>query len=800
MGTVMITTPSSFGDHLRRFRKRKNLTQQRLADLIGVHRNTVSGWERGDYLPESRTTVLETAQQLGLAQDETRQLLEASLTALAPYWTVPFHRNPCFTGRAAILEALHSRLTTKQDGVLTRTSALSGLGGNGKTQVALEYAYRYALEYSAVFWLAAETTESLMASLHQLADQVQFPERHAAEQAQMIAAVQRWLASHADWLLIADNVEDLDLLWRVVPPTRQGALLLTTRRQALGPLAQVLDLPPMSSEEGVILLLRRARRFQDSVAGQTLPPESLRNTAIPPEAGELVTLLEGLPLALDQAGAYIEETGCSIADYLQRYRSQRKEVLARRGLHAGAHPAPVSTTVQLSLEQIERTHAAAADLLRVCAFLHPEAIPEDLFVRGATHLGPILGPVAADPYQFDLALATLRSASLLSRYSEKQTLSIHRLVQAILQDHIDESERRVWSERVVRTLHAVFPPVDFATWPQAERYLPHALACVPLIEAVGHTLPETPDLLSKVGSYLVERGHYTEAEPLLAQALALGEGLYGPNHPTLVPLLVRRIYLLWYQRQYEQVALLLQRALAIVEQRPEPDQIQMAELLGEFAILAWRCENYAEGEHLCQRALALAKQAAGADHPETLKLRYYLALLFRAQRQMDQAESAFQQTMIDQERVLGATHPQTIQTLASLATLYRQLGQPERAGPLFQRVLALRMQQLGPEHPDTATALTNLAAVYVMQGKFAEAEPLIQQALVISEQQLGPRFFPDDRELATKEPLKLQEGAEKPTRDPYVRALALFEHRLDAGHPQTQQLRRELAELLRLRH
>src|SRR5450432_3974495 len=156
---------SSFGVVLRTFRKRRHLTQQQLAEVIGVHRSTLINWEQGDFLPGSKTLVLELARHLKLDDQETRQLLEASLTALAPHWLVPLPRNLFFTGREAILEALHTQLGVNHAIALTQSSALHGLGGIGKTQIALEYAYRHALEYSAVFWIGAETEEQIISSL-----------------------------------------------------------------------------------------------------------------------------------------------------------------------------------------------------------------------------------------------------------------------------------------------------------------------------------------------------------------------------------------------------------------------------------------------------------------------------------------------------------------------------------------------------------------------------------------------------------------------------------------------------------
>jgi transcriptional regulator with XRE-family HTH domain len=180
-----------FGVLLKTFRRRRHLTQQQLANAVGVHRNAVGRWEQGSFLPESRAMVLELAKQLSLNESETRRLLEASLTALAPHWYVPLPRNPFFTGREETLTVLHASLGVQQAVALTQTQALHGLEGIGKTQIALEYAYRYALEYRAVFWIAAETLESVLASLMRIAEVLQLPEYRAVQPSSVSPALQR---------------------------------------------------------------------------------------------------------------------------------------------------------------------------------------------------------------------------------------------------------------------------------------------------------------------------------------------------------------------------------------------------------------------------------------------------------------------------------------------------------------------------------------------------------------------------------------------------------------------------------
>src|SRR5258708_14493004 len=434
------TFPASFGELLKTYRKRKQLTQKQLAQQLGVHANTISSWELGTYLPATRGLVLELARHLALDEQETRQLLEASLTALSPHWQVPFQRNPLFTGREEILETLHTRLHTEQVVARTQSYALHGLGGIGKTQVALEYAYRHALDYSAVFWIGAETIESIRYSLVRIAEVVQLPDRGSQDQQRVVAAVQRWLATHHNWLLIWDNLEAMDLPARFLPTARPGTILLTTRCQALGTLARGVDLASMGQEEATLFLLRRAKVVEPEATQEHVQHFAIQMPLVCTAAQQLVTELGRLPLAIDQAGAYIEETGCSVAEYVQRYTQKRHDLLARPGMSSD-HPHSVVATLRLACQRVGEQHPAALELLHCCAFLSSDAIPEELLLAGADRVGPVLGPAVADGAEFDRALAMLRLVSLVQRHPDTHMLSVHRLVQVILQEEMSGPEQ-----------------------------------------------------------------------------------------------------------------------------------------------------------------------------------------------------------------------------------------------------------------------------------------------------------------------------------------------------------------------
>ncbi len=788
------TFPSSFGELLKTHRKRKRLTQKQLAQQLGVHANTISSWELGTYLPDTRGMVLELARHLTLDEQETRQLLEASLTALSPHWLVPLPRNPFFTGREEILEALHTQLHVEQVVALTQSYALRGLGGIGKTQIALEYAYRHALEYSAIFWIEAETIEHVMSSLLRIAELLQLPERQEADQQRIVAAVQRWFSTHSQWLMIWDNVEDLELLQRLLPPTRQGATLITTRHQALGTLARGMDLAPMEREEGMLFVLRRAKVLEPEATSQRMHQLAVSMSAEYVAAEKLVAAMEGMPLALDQAGAYIEETGCSVSAYLERYEQQRARLLDRRGVLGGDHPRSVTATFLLASKRIEREQSAAADLLHVCVLLHAEAIPEELFVAGAAYLGPELASLATDPCQLDQAIAVLRSLSLVQRQPETRTLSMHRLLQAVLRERMSEPEQAEWLRRVVAALNAVFPDVTHEAWGQCERLLPHVLTVATAIpDCAGDR--ELAEALQKAADYLCDRARYEQAEPLYQRALRIGKQVWGPAHPQVAYPLCGLAYLFYEQGKYQQAEPLYQRALQIREQVLGPAHPDVAYTLERLGMLYWKEGEYEQAKLLYQRALYIQEKAKGAEHAEIAHLLNDLAILSVEQGEHEQGELLYQRALSMFERALGANHPDVAMPLNNLADLYIEQGKYDQAEPLCERALRIWQQALGAEHPEVAYALRHLADLYMEQGKYEQAEPLYRQALRIWEQALGPEHPNLAYPFHGLAILFTRQGKYEQAEPLYQQALRIWEQALGPEHPQVAHPLNNLASL-----
>jgi transcriptional regulator with XRE-family HTH domain len=569
-------------------RIRRNWRQSDIAEQLDVPLSTVQRWERGIHRPSAyyRAKLCDlfglSPQELGLIEESPRQQEEEEgrqqqrePVPERALWTVPQTRNPHFTGREQYLERLLHFFSQSEEAlpidqtVVPRAFVLKGLGGIGKTQIAVEYAYRAYEQQSYVhtLWITAASEEAILTSLTALAELLPaLPARGETDQQKLVAAVIHWLEQCPQpWLLIVDQAENPSLVHPYLPRLGNGCILLTTRASAVNLFDSSLTIDNMSITEGITFLLRRADRWWADLS----PAER-------EEATHLVVTLAQFPLALDQAAAYIEETRCRFSTYLRLYQQSRQRLLARRGMQRTNYPDSVATTWSFAFERIEQVNPAAAELLQLCSFCPSGPIPEELLTRGAPHWPPLLQEAVADHFSFNQMLETLFTFSLVQRQAEDSWLSLHPLVQVVQMERMIPSEQRQWAKRLMHAVNALFPSgKETERGLLCQRYLPYVEACALLIRQWKLTSPEAGRLLHEAGVYARIHAQHAQSEQWLTQACTIRQQVRGTEHP------------------------------------------EVAESLNELATL-YRCQGkYKEAESLYLRILTIQEHQLDAEHPAT---------------------------------------------------------------------------------------------------------------------------------------------------------------------------------------
>jgi tetratricopeptide (TPR) repeat protein len=660
-----------------------------------------------------------------------------------------------FTGRVEPLAHLARALRRE------RLVVVHGLGGVGKTQLVLHYLERHARDYQVVWWIRADQPTTLAGDLARLAAALHLPEQDHPDQEVIIDAVRGWLQRHPGWLLIFDNVEDEPTLTRFLPALgdRRGGRVLVTTRYDLWRDAATVPVRPWSRAEAVAFLRR------------SLPAATLA-AATPGEArqvdgrlAELAGELGDLPLALEQAAAYLHQTKTTLADYLEAVRTRGLELFAAPG-----EQRTVATVWSLSLERLAATPGAAA-LLALCAYLAPDNIPRALLTVPAEDGGKLLARlpeplqgVAGDPVAAGRALGALGAYSLVTL--DERTVGVHRLVQAVVRDQHRThpgSESAVpapaWAAAAVELVAAVFPPDsgEVANWPVCERLLPHALAAAAHAEHRQIDPKATIGLLDGAASYLHRRGRYAEAQPLFERALAISKASLAPDDPTTAVCLSDLATIeadlgrLKRARELYEQALAARRRVFGVDQLDHPDHPDHPEHLATLQLMNSLAEAHRDlgelqdardrhEESLAAHRRVLRDHPAtlqSIDHPATLQSMNNLAATRAALGDLQGARELYEQTVAGYGRLLGYDRPATLNSMINLATIQADLGAQERARESYEPIVDAHQRVLGDDRPATLNWRNNLAAALAALGDLQGARHLHEQTLATRRRVLG---------------------------------------------------------------
>lgn len=652
-----------------------------------------------------------------------------------------------FVGREALLTQLHTQLGARPCGSHAPAvlAVLHGLGGMGKTRLALEYAWGHADTYGALLLVDADSPEALQRNLAALAGptRLSLPAQHETDQARQRAAVLQWLREHPGWLLILDNADSeaaAAAVEALLPQLAGGHLIVTSRigQWSAGiPKLAVEKLPAEAAARFLLLRTEGQRRpDRDALAAATT----------------LAAELDHLALALEQAGAHIARQRLSFGQYLEKWRHQQQAVLEWHDPRLMHYPASVATTWQTSFAQLQPPTRA---LLERLAWLAPDPIPESLLEVPV----PDLPMDEGDPTE---ALAELEAYSLVTRAAERPEFSVHRLVQAVTRHDLqgDGVPKRLvealgWVEKAF-----VADPTDARNWPVLDPLAPHAQAVAGCADEAGIANP-TASLFSQLGTLLHSKATYTEAEPLLRRAQTIDEMLYGNQHPIVAIRLNNLAQLLKATNRLDEAEDLMLRALAHAEANGDEEGPTLAVRLNNLAALLLETKRAPEAEELMRRALAIDETIHSIDHPRVAVGLNNLAQILVATNRQQEAEPMMLRALAIDEKHYGATHPNVARDLNNLAMLLVDTNRLAEAEQLLHKALKINEQSYDVSHPNVASVLNNLAALLYGTDRVDEAEPLMRRGRRIIVQRLGAEH-PTAQRATTNYLLVLQSLGKSP--------------------------------------
>jgi tetratricopeptide (TPR) repeat protein len=714
-------------------------------------------------------------------------------------------RNPNFTGRKELLTRLHERMQHGTTAVLPE--ALHGMGGVGKSQLAVEYVYLHQNEYDLVWWIPAERPAQVGAALVELAQRMKLPVGTEANTS--VPAVREALRlgrPYANWLLIFDNADSPESVRSYFPTGGPGSIMVTSRNPQWANVARPLEVDVFAREESIALLQRRG-------------PELDRD-----DANRLAEALGDLPLALEQAAAWRAETGMTANEYLRLFEEKRAELLEVAA--PVDYQLPVAAAWNVSLDRLVVSNPAALRLLQVCSFFAAEPIPRTLIASGhSADIHPELNTALRDPMRLNRAIREINRYALARIDHRTNSVQMHRLIQAVLVDRMSEAEREAMrhSAHVLLASSDRNDPITPENWRQYAELYPHLMAS----EAIYSTDPWVMQLVDNEAMYLYWWGDHGAACDLSQRAYDARRERLGSEAAETLAIGRWLGFMLFIVGRFQEAAEFNAGLLETHQQVMTHDTEELLAAAGAVASDRRVAGDFAGALELDEDLYRRHVRALGEDDPATLNAAHNLAVSLRLVGDLTRARDldndvlhrrvrlfgenhaatldsargviidrrelgeyvsarAEAQDMVDRlQLVVSHHHPQVLRSLRTLSATMRKAGDHQSARDISEEVRAAFVARYSEEHPDTASTSLNLAIDLRQTGELDAAAEIGQQVRDLYSRLLGaehPHTVAAALNLAVTHRLR---GEVEAARHLDEEGVASLTRALGADHPHT---------------
>ncbi|KAI2669310.1 hypothetical protein LCP963914a_9955 [Penicillium roqueforti] len=730
-----------------------------------------------------------------------------------PLSTVPFARDPDFINRIKLLNQIHEKSSVPGSRI-----ALVGLGGVGKSQLAIEYTYRVRSESPAtwVFWVHASNEARFEQSFRDIADQVKIPGRQDP-QVNIYKLVENRLRDEktGKWICILDNVDDDRFLYsfqaaqkedssrdptntstkpllEYVPRGRNGSMIITSRTREVAlklvDRKNLVEVEPMESSEALELLQRKLPQAGDGEESQ-----------------KLVDTLELMPLAIVQAASYIQNRTprYSVSQYLKDFQESDRKAIRLLKAETGHYyrdweaKNSILVTWQMSFDYIRQIRPSAAELLSLMSFFDRQEIPESL-IRHRPEAKDILIPELLNESDdsedsesdtgpdFEDDVVTLRNFAFISISENGTFFTMHRLVQLTMRAWLkSRGQMNQWREIFINNLCEEFPTGEYKNWERCRALFPHVKCAISQRPASPNCLRQWATLLYRAAWYASQSGNMADTRDMAARSREERMILLGEEHEEVLDSTEMLATAYWLGGRWQEAEQLEVHVMETRKTKLGEDHPSTLSSMANLALTYRDQGRWEEAKQLEVQVLETCKAKLGEDHPSMLSCMGNLASTYWNQGRWEEAEKLEVQVMEISKIKLGKDHPNTLMIMANLAATYANQGRWVEAEQLNVQVMKTRKTKLGEDHPDTLMVMANLAATYRYQGRLEEAEQLNVQVVGISKTKLGKDHPSTLTSMANLASTYRDQGWWGEAEHLFVKVIEARKTKLGEDHPET---------------